>query len=445
MPADVSARLNESGGFWPTLVSLFPELARVARVQRRSTSAGLYHTDTGENLAGSSGMHVFIAVQDGTDIERFLKTVHARCLLAGFGWMIVGADGQLLERSIIDRVVGSPEPLVFEGPPLVLPPLVQEEESRRPIAIDGMVLDTVAACPPLSLLEQQKLKEMCAKEAHRLAPEIAKARERFIDRQSQQLVDGRGINPIRARAIVERQCSGVLLPDIVLPFDDAELANTTVADVLADPCRFEGATLADPLEGREYGVCKARIMRRADGTPWIHSFAHGRTIYELKYDARSVEGALSKAPVDEVAELFVRLVVAADVDADEIERLRDLVSNFGGLSKRAINAKLKRAQQAHAARQAGEERQRRLVERCDPRPHLDAPLPDAERLPIVTAIDDVLAGLALGEPPIRDAQGRPTEVRECIPIMLHALLERDIDVNEIDPTAGSGDAFADAA
>jgi hypothetical protein len=29
--------------------------------------------------------------------------------------------------------------------------------------------------------------------------------------------------------------------------------------------------------------------------------------------------------------------------------------------------------------------------------------------------------------------------------MLHALLERDIDVNEIDPTAGSGDAFADAA
>jgi hypothetical protein len=352
MPADVSARLNESGGFWPTLVSLFPELARVARVQRRSTSVGLYHTDTG---------------------------------------------------------------------------------------------DTVAACPPLSLLEQQKLKEMCAKEAHRLAPEIAKARERFIDRQSQQLVDGRGINPIRARAIVERQCSGVLLPDIVLPFDDAELANTTVADVLADPCRFEGATLADPLEGREYGVCKARIMRRADGTPWIHSFAHGRTIYELKYDARSVEGALSKAPVDEVAELFVRLVVAADVDADEIERLRDLVSNFGGLSKRAINAKLKRAQQAHAARQAGEERQRRLVERCDPRPHLDAPLPDAERLPIVTAIDDVLAGLALGEPPIRDAQGRPTEVRECIPIMLHALLERDIDVNEIDPTAGSGDAFADAA
>ena len=51
------------------------------------------------------------------------------------------------------------------------------------------------------------------------------------------------------------------------------------------PASFEGETLADPLEGVEYGRCKAKIMRRADGTPWINSFAHGRTVYELKLDA----------------------------------------------------------------------------------------------------------------------------------------------------------------
>lgn len=60
-------------------------------------------------------MHVFILVQDGRDCERFLKTLHLRCWLAGFGWMMVGAGGQLLERSIVDRVVGSPERLGFEG------------------------------------------------------------------------------------------------------------------------------------------------------------------------------------------------------------------------------------------------------------------------------------------------------------------------------------------
>ena len=55
-----------------------------------------------------------------------LKALHARCWLAGFGWMMVGAGGQLLERSIVDRVVGAPERLIFEGPPLVVPPLEQD-------------------------------------------------------------------------------------------------------------------------------------------------------------------------------------------------------------------------------------------------------------------------------------------------------------------------------
>ena len=58
--------------------------------------------------------------------------------------------------------------------------------------------------------------------------------------------------------VIARQCRGVLLPDVALPFDDVELAGTTVADVLADPVRFEGATLADPFEGIEYGACKAQ-------------------------------------------------------------------------------------------------------------------------------------------------------------------------------------------
>ena len=65
-----------------------------------------------------------------------------------------------------------------------------------------------------------------------------------------------------ARRTVERQCDGVLHPDVVLPFDDADPAGCTAGDVLAEPEKFVGATLADPLEGPGYGRCKARIMRR---------------------------------------------------------------------------------------------------------------------------------------------------------------------------------------
>ena len=47
-------------------------------------------------------LHVYVLVKDGADIDRFLRTLHERCWLAGFGWHMLGAGGQLLERSIVD-------------------------------------------------------------------------------------------------------------------------------------------------------------------------------------------------------------------------------------------------------------------------------------------------------------------------------------------------------
>jgi hypothetical protein len=112
MPLSVAAKVEELGGLWPALASLLPELANVARVVRSSTSAGLL-----------------------------------RCLLAGFGRLVVDAGGQLLERSILDRVVGSPERLLFQGAPVLDPPLAQGAAARRPTATEGQMLDTVSACP----------------------------------------------------------------------------------------------------------------------------------------------------------------------------------------------------------------------------------------------------------------------------------------------------------
>ncbi|HME90604.1 MAG TPA: hypothetical protein VKE49_04220, partial [Myxococcaceae bacterium] len=177
MPATVAVRLKQQGGFLDALLTVLPALKDTARLTRLSTSAGLSRADTGEALPGSDGIHLFVAVKDGGDSERFLTTLHERCWLSGFGWMVVSTSGALLERSIIDRMVGGPERLVFEGTPMLVPPLRQDKESRRPIAVDGAMLDTLAACGPLSIVEQARLDELKAKERERLAPEMAKARE----------------------------------------------------------------------------------------------------------------------------------------------------------------------------------------------------------------------------------------------------------------------------
>src|SRR5262249_49014076 len=132
------------------------------------------------------------------------------------------------------------------------------------------------------------------------------------------------------REVIVGECEGVVRPDIVLPFDDPELAGCTVGDVLADPEGFEDETLADPLEGVSYGRCVAKIMRRADGTPWIHSFAHGRTTYALKHDSTSVRKAMEKAAKDDVVRTFTLLAASADLDEVELAELRPLAEKVSG-------------------------------------------------------------------------------------------------------------------
>jgi hypothetical protein len=448
IPAAVRERIKRLGGFLTALITVLPELAMAGRVVRRSTSTGISRTDTGANMSGSNGLHVYVLVKDGADIERFLRTFHARCWLHGFGWMMVGAGGQLLERSIVDRMVYAPEHLIFEGAPILEPPLVQDRASRSPVVTEGIALDTVTACPPLTIVEQANLRELRAKEGQRLAPDAARARDAYISQQSTRLAERTGMSTKSAAQVIVRQCAGILLPDVVLAFDDKELAGITVADVLADPARFEGATLADPLEGIEYGACKAKIMRRADGTPWIHSFAHGHTTYELKFNARAAQTALRSTAAADVPDEFVRLVLASDLDEAEIEELRNVAHEISDIGKRPLDAKLKHARQEQAGHQVLAERERRSAERQDPRPYLAAPLTDDERVPVIISIDDVLGKQRGPEPPMRDAEGCPTDARCRVPIMLHEMLSTGANTgepDETDPPASTGNATPHAA
>jgi hypothetical protein len=421
MPEAISARINNSGGFWNTLVSVLPALQGVARVERLSTSAGLFHADTKMRIASSNGRHVYLLVADGSDIERFLVSLHARCVLAGFGWLIVGAGGQVLERSIIDRMVGAPERLVFEGPPLLEPPLTQDCESRRPQAHEGEALDTMAACAPLTVVEQAALKEWRSREAHRLAPARAEGRAKFIAEQAARVAARHEISIERAIQVVEQQCRGVLLPHVELPFDDEALAGTTVAEVLADPASFEGATLADPLEGIDYGPCKAKVMVRADGSVWINSFAHGHTVYELRNGSEAICKAIREAAKEDVVRLLVREVLATDLAPDELQALIGLAAECSGVGKLAIKQTLRAERDRLDQQRMRDLRERRIAERCDPRPQIDVPELDAPWLPQMEVINEVLGASQEPEPPMRDGEGYLVEVQNRRPAGMHAL------------------------
>jgi hypothetical protein len=401
MPADVGERIKNAGGFWKALKTVVPKLGDIARIRRASTSAGIYRTDTGLKLPGSNGLHIYLGIQDAADSVRFLKVLHDRCWLAGLGWLMVGAGGQLLERSIVDRMVGAGERLVFEGPPILVEPLAQSIEARRPDVRDGDLLDTREACPPLTIVEKAELSRLHGVAKHALAGEAAKARETYVKDKSEDLVARTGMTVRAARETIERQCNGILTPAVVLPFDDPELVGKTVANVLADPAAFEGETLADPLEGVDYGSTKAMIMRRSDGTPWINSFAHGRTTYELKHDAAGVRAAMDRATENEVVAALVEMILRTEVSATEEESLIAAAHKRTGIGIRPITRQIKQARKEKARAESEEARSRRMAERDDPRPMLQAPAPDAPWLPQVCTCNDVLSRSKDRIPPTR--------------------------------------------
>ena len=141
----------------------------------------MIRSDTGEALPGSNGGISILLVQDGADVERFLRTLHDRCWLAGFGWNMVGAGGQLLERSIVDRMVYAPEAIGIRGRPGPRTAAGAGRCQPPAVAHEAMALDTRNACPALTIVEKAELRGPAAKETYRLAPDRAKAREAFID------------------------------------------------------------------------------------------------------------------------------------------------------------------------------------------------------------------------------------------------------------------------
>jgi hypothetical protein len=161
-------------------------------------------------------------------------------------------------------------------------------------------------------------------------------------------------------------------------------------------------------------------MRRHDGTPWIHSFAHGRTIYELKYDAAGIRKAMEAVAKEDVVKTFVKLMVQADLDAEELQNLRALAKTLSGVGLREIDGMLKAVQRKKSEQRAKEERKRRIAERRDPRPSIRAPVADDPWLPAMGVLNEIIGAIKAATPPLRDIDGVLTRVRKLPVPNMHA-------------------------
>ena len=104
---------------------------------------------------------------------------------------------------------------------------------------------------------------MVAAARHRLADQAAKACAAYVERRVKETATSLRINEYEARRTIEKALQGVLLPYLILQFDDPALGEVTIEIVLNNPQGFIGATLADPIEGVAYGRGKAKVLQRS--------------------------------------------------------------------------------------------------------------------------------------------------------------------------------------
>ena len=415
MPSHVKAHIEAAGEMWNALLTLAPGLLRASRVSRASTSSGLFRNDTGEPLLGSNGLHHYVLLRDGGDAERFLRDLHDRCWLHGLGWHLVGGAGQLLDRSLVDRMVGYGERLCFEGAPIIVPPLQQDPAKRVPQAHEGEAIDSNLTAPRLTEYERHRVNEAKNASAEALGKAAAEVRTRHDRALAEKISTSSGMPIETALRVVRARHRGVLLPSIDLDFD--HLGTVQVGGVLAIPDRFVGETLADPLEGAAYGRAKAKVMKADDGGLLIHSFAHGRGLYQLRHDVRSAKAAIAQIPPDAVVDYAIAILAMTDLEVDELEDFARSVSKIANVGVRPLMARINkdRRDRESARRKAA------MASNADGRIIRPRPEPDGELLPTVTFLDQLLASDQREEPPMRDASGNLVEVRVREPWELHLL------------------------
>jgi hypothetical protein len=337
---------------------------------------------------------------------------------------IVGKAGQLLERSIVDRMVCAPERLVFEAAPDLDQPLRQEP--RLASVHDGLPLDTRSACPDLTPLETGELNRLKAAAADALKPQTEAAKTAFMSEHAAALVE-QGMALKIARSTAEAWSKGVLRPGAVLDFDDSEIGRKTVAAVLADPARFDGETLADPIEGVGYGRNCAIVQGSS-----IFSFAHGGARYQLAHDAASIEAAIMAAPEPAASEVLAKLIIKADVALDEKKQLCKFAGARAGVGTRIAEKMAAEALIRH--REAEAKERRRLNALKSTKARLPAPPADAEAEPVIRAWDDILASAAGPEPPMRDVEGWPVTVLRRGIAGLHELMASGANDDDTEKT-----------
>lgn len=240
---DIDGNKLSQGEVKAKLVDVDPNLETAPLLIIASSSHGVHKV--GEQPAeGTSGFHGWVGgVKDPKDIPRYGETFAKRCWLKGHGKIFLSASGAMHVRQLIDSAVFSPERLVFEAPPSIGKGLEQDE---RPFMIqDGSEFDT-SQLKSLSAEEEAQYSLLVREAKLAIKPQAEKIKHGYIAKEVTKLVK-LGVDKKQAKHEISMSLeSNELYGHQLLYFQ--KYGAVTVFEVLKNPDKYDGCTLADPFE-----------------------------------------------------------------------------------------------------------------------------------------------------------------------------------------------------
>ena len=265
LPDRVVARIQDVGGVMNALRLIWPQLDDGDFLVRPSSSAGVHII--GQVPCYNGGFHMFVRLKMAVDIPQALQALHSACWLHGFGYHMTSKSGHLLDRSIVDITVGSPERLIFTAPPIL-----DDGIAREPCATtvqEGSALLRPNA--PLSA-EWSRNRDI---DRQSCKPASEAQRANYLRSAIEQRQHLHGETFEAAERIITSRITGHCLQDSdVLQLADG--AEVTVGNLLDNINVGDVISCADPIEGRQYNPTAAAVLWGPRfKSPTLISHAHG--------------------------------------------------------------------------------------------------------------------------------------------------------------------------
>lgn len=265
-----------------------PELRDVQIIAFPSSSSHIYRADTGEDLTGARGVHLYIPVADARDIPRAGQVLIDRLWQHDQGFCIIAKNGNRLMRTVVDAAVWQPNRIIFASGAICGAGIEQRRGDPVVINSDGQDrLDTATALPSPDEATKNLIE---AKKTHARAEKKTRAKvtqkDWIAEHRPKQLrvfgaAPGHRENHKTLIAAVEDQ---VLSKDLVIMVKcagETTFHARTVGEVLTDPLGYDRALTLDPIEPDYNNNAVVGILYLDGRAPVLHSMAHGGATYRL--------------------------------------------------------------------------------------------------------------------------------------------------------------------